>query len=229
LTDFNGREVVITGASGGLGAAVVAQFLTRGATVRAPMMEAAAPPHLGVAGVHATPAIDVGDEAAIRDWYAAQPPPWASIHLVGGFTMAPIGKTSLADFDRMMAMNARTCFLACREAVIAMRRGAGGGRIVNVIARPAITPTGGMIAYAASKAAVASITQCLAAEVLTERIWVNAVAPSIIDTPANRTAMPKADHASWPRPAELARAIAFLASPDNTLTSGAVVPVYGRA
>lgn len=220
---------MITGASGGLGAAVVAQFLARGAIVRAPMMEAIAPPHLAVAGVHATPSIDVGDEAAIRDWYAAQPPPWASIHLVGGFTMAPIGKTSLADFDRMMSMNARTCFLACREAVIAMRRGAAGGRIVNVVARPAITPTGGMIAYAASKAAVASITQCLAAEVLNERIWVNAVAPSIIDTAANRASMPDADFDRWPKADELAHAIADLASPANRLTSGALVPLYGMS
>jgi NAD(P)-dependent dehydrogenase (short-subunit alcohol dehydrogenase family) len=110
-----------------------------------------------------------------------------------------------------------------------MRVGVGGGRIVNVAARPALAPVGGMVAYAASKAAVASITQSLGVELMEEGILVNAIVPSIIDTPANRTSMPKANFTRWPRPAELAAAIGFLASPDNTLTSGALVPVYGKA
>ncbi len=106
---------------------------------------------------------------------------------------------------------------------------APGGRIINVAARPALVPAGGMLAYTTSKAAVASLTQCLAAEVIGESILVNAVVPSIIDTPANRSSMRDADHASWPKAAEIAEAIAFLASPSNRLTSGALVPVYGRA
>ncbi|MBE7449667.1 MAG: SDR family oxidoreductase [Kofleriaceae bacterium] len=108
----------------------------------------------------------------------------------------------------MLAINTRTCFLACREAVIAMRRGGGGARIVNA-SRGWRSPRsgGGMVADAASKAAVASITLCLAAEVAAEGIWVNAIAPSIIDTPANRAAMPARRSRRWPRPAELARAI----------------------
>ncbi len=85
-----------------------------------------------------------------------------------------------------------------------------------------------MTAYAASKAAVASITQSLAVELAAERILVNAVLPSIIDTPANRRAMPTADFASWPKPAELAEAVVYLASPANALTSGTLLPVYGR-
>jgi NAD(P)-dependent dehydrogenase (short-subunit alcohol dehydrogenase family) len=109
-----------------------------------------------------------------------------------------------------------------------MRRG-GGGRIVNVAARPVVQPTPGMLAYATAKAGVAAITQQLAAEVLGDGILVNAVLPSIIDTPANRKAMPNADHASWPKPAELAETIAFLASPANALTTGTLVPVFGRA
>ncbi|MCL4228272.1 MAG: SDR family NAD(P)-dependent oxidoreductase [Myxococcales bacterium] len=231
--DLAGRHVVITGATGGLGGAVVAHALARGAIVHAPVLEASVPPALRGAPhgdrLHVTPSIDLGDEAAVAAWYRALPAAWASLHLVGGFTMAPIAETRLADLDQMLAINTRTCFLACREAVIAMRRGGGGGRIVNVVARPALAPTGGMVAYAASKAAVASITLCLAAEVAAEGIWVNAIAPSIIDTPANRAAMPAADHARWPRPAELARAILDLASPANALTSGALLPVYGRA
>src|SRR4029079_12833333 len=117
----------------------------------------------------------------------------------------------------------------CREGVRSIRRSGGGGRIVNVAARPVVSPAPGMTAYVASKAAVAAITQSLAAELAADRILVNAVLPSIIDTPANRAAMPKADHAAWPKPAEIAEAIGFLASPDNTLTSGALLPVYGRA
>jgi NAD(P)-dependent dehydrogenase (short-subunit alcohol dehydrogenase family) len=85
------------------------------------------------------------------------------------------------------------------------------------------------VAYSVSKAGVASLTRSLAVEVKDDEILVNAVLPSTIDTPANRAAMPKADHAKWPRPEELARTILWLASPENTVTSGALVPVYGRA
>jgi NAD(P)-dependent dehydrogenase (short-subunit alcohol dehydrogenase family) len=172
--------------------------------------------------------VDLSSEAAAAAYYADLPPLWASVQLAGGFAMAPIAETSLTEFERMWRMNTVTCFLACREAVRSIRR-AGGGRIVNVAARPVVAPAPGMTAYVASKAGVAAITQALAAELAGDRILVNAVLPSIIDTPANRAAMPSADHAAWPTPAQLAQAIGFLASPDNALTSGALVPVYGRA
>ena len=110
-----------------------------------------------------------------------------------------------------------------------MRRAGGGGRIVNVAARPVLVPTGGMLAYVAAKAGVAAITQALAAELLAENILVNAVVPSIIDTAANRAAMPNADHGSWPTPAQIAQTIAFLSSSENGLTTGTLVPVYGHA
>jgi NAD(P)-dependent dehydrogenase (short-subunit alcohol dehydrogenase family) len=231
--DLNQRNVVVTGASGALGGAVVAALRARGATVFAPTFEREVPASLMSAGIITTPSVDLGDEAAVARFFSGVPSLWASIHLVGGFTMAPIAETRLADLDKMLSINTRSCFLACREAVIAMRRAGGGagGRIVNVVARPALVPSAGagMVAYAASKAAVASITQSLAAEVVGEGIFVNAVAPSIIDTPANRASMPDADHARWPKPEDLARAIAQLASPDNRLISGALVPLYGLA
>jgi NAD(P)-dependent dehydrogenase (short-subunit alcohol dehydrogenase family) len=106
-----------------------------------------------------------------------------------------------------------------------------GGRIVNVAARPALEwRTGaGMTAYTASKAGVAALTAALAEEVVKAGILVNAVAPSIMDTPANRQAMPKADHTLWPKVEEVAATIAFLASPENRVTRGAVVPVYGKS
>ena len=111
-----------------------------------------------------------------------------------------------------------------------MTKAGAGGRIVNVAARPALEwrSGAGMAAYTASKAAVAALTVALAEEVAKHGIPVNAIAPSIMDTPANRQAMPKADHAAWPKVEEVARTILFLASPDNKVTRGAIVPVYGR-
>ena len=128
-------------------------------------------------------------------------------------------------------MNFVTAFLCCRAAVNAMARTGAGGRIVNVAARPALEwRTGaGMAAYTASKAAVAALTVALAEEVAKNGILVNAVAPSILDTSANREAMPKADHAAWPKVEEVAATILFLASPDNKVTRGAIVPVYGKS
>jgi NAD(P)-dependent dehydrogenase (short-subunit alcohol dehydrogenase family) len=210
---MNGNHVVVTGGRGALGASVVEVLRARGA-------------HVHVANL---PEVDTTNEAQLASWYARLPAPWASIQLVGAFTMAPLVDTSLAEFERMWRLNTVTCFLACREAARAMRTAGAGVRLVNVAARPVLDPVGGMAAYVAAKAGVAALTRALAAELAADRILVNAVVPSIIDSPANRAAMPKADHAKWPQPAEIAETIAFLASEANALTSGALVPVYGRA
>jgi NAD(P)-dependent dehydrogenase (short-subunit alcohol dehydrogenase family) len=112
-----------------------------------------------------------------------------------------------------------------------MTRTGAGGRIVNVATRPALEwrSGAGMVAYTASKAAVAALTAALAEEVVKQGILVNAIAPSTMDTPANRKAMPQADHAAWTKVEEVAATILFLASPENRVTRGAVVPVYGRS
>jgi NAD(P)-dependent dehydrogenase (short-subunit alcohol dehydrogenase family) len=149
------------------------------------------------------------------------------VHLAGGYAAKPIADTTRSDLDRQLQLNLVTAFLCCREAVKAMRK-SGGGRIVNVSARVAEVPVAGSIAYSVSKAGVAALTRSLAVETRADGILVNAVLPSIIDTPANRAAMPKADVGKWPKPDELARAILWLASPENRLTSGALVPVYGQ-
>jgi NAD(P)-dependent dehydrogenase (short-subunit alcohol dehydrogenase family) len=222
-------NIVVTGGSGALGAGVVEVLLARGAQLYLPMLEAEAPPHLRKPGVHATGGVALDREDQVSAYYASLPPLWGSVHLVGGFGMAPIADTALADLEKQWRLNTVTCFLTCREAVKAIRATGQGGRIVNVAARPVLQPTGGMLAYVAAKAGVAAITQALAAEVLAERILVNAVVPSIIDTPANRKAMPTADHGAWPTPAQIAETIAFLASSANALTSGTHVPIYGRA
>ena len=230
--EFSGRDVVVTGATGPLGEAVTQRLLGAGATVHLPVRDAAKARAL-YAGterqVRVADVADLGDEAAVSGFYAGLPPIWASIHCAGGFTMSRIDDTTLADMRKMLDMNAVSAFLCCREAVKAMR--GRGGRIVNVAAQPGVEPRrgGGMAAYAVSKAAVAAITLALAEEVTGEGIWVNAVVPSIMDTEANRRAMPNADHAKWPKVAEVAATIAFLASPENTATRAALVPVYGRS
>jgi NAD(P)-dependent dehydrogenase (short-subunit alcohol dehydrogenase family) len=222
-------DVVITGGTGGLGSSVVAAFLARGFDVHLPIIEADfTAPWRGDAKVHPQK-LSLDDERQVTEFYGALPSLWASIHLVGGFAMAKIEDTSLADFENQWRMNAVTCFLGCREAVKAIRKSGNGGRIVNVAARPAVTPVAGMLAYASSKAMVASITQNLAVEVVQDNILVNAVMPSTIDTPANRKAMPNADHSKWPTPAQIAETISFLASEQNAVTTGTLVPVYGRA
>jgi NAD(P)-dependent dehydrogenase (short-subunit alcohol dehydrogenase family) len=225
-------NIVVTGATGALGAGLVDVLLAREATVYLPMIEPELPKHLAWRDhdrVRATPKVSLDDEAQVSAFYASVPELWGSIHLVGGFAMAPIADTSLADFEKQWRLNTVTCFLTCREAVKAIRKTGAGGRIVNVAARPVQQPTAGMIAYVASKAGVASITQSLAAEVLADNILVNAVLPSVIDTPANRASMPNVDYTIWPKPAQLAQTIAFLASRENALTTGTLMPVYGRA
>ncbi len=159
-------------------------------------------------------------------------PLWASVHVAGGFVAARLAETGVATLQQQIEMNLISCLLCCRAAVNAMTADAvGGGRIVNVAARAALEwRTGvGTAAYTASKAAVAALTVALAEEVAKDGILVNAVAPSIMDTPANRAAMPKADYSLWPKVEEVAATILFLASPENRVTRGAIVPVYGKS
>jgi len=228
--DFNRRHIIVTGGTGALGTAVVAALLDGGAHCRIPVFNDAEVEHFPHKDrVSFVPRCDLSNEADVARLYEGANDLWASVHIAGGFAMAPAADTDKAALMRMLDMNLVSCHLCCRAALQAF--GSRPGRIVNVAARPALEPRSGagMVAYVASKAAVAALTQALAAEVASHRVLVNAVAPSIIDTPANRAGMPKADHESWPKPAEIAATIAFLASPQNQVTSGAIVPVYGRA
>jgi NAD(P)-dependent dehydrogenase (short-subunit alcohol dehydrogenase family) len=226
---FANQTVIVTGGTGALGRAVVGTLLAAGARCRVPYVveaEAATFPHKD--GVSLVPRCELTSEDDVARLYDGVTDLWASIHIAGGFAMGGVADTDKAGMLHMLNMNFVSCYLCCRAAIQAF--GAGGGRIVNVAARPGIEPRigAGMAPYAASKAAVAAFTQALAAEVAGRGILVNAIAPSIIDTPANRAAMPKADHAAWPKPEEIAPTIAFLASAENKVTTGAVVPVPGR-
>ncbi len=229
---LTGKHVVVTGATGGLGHAVVRALLDEGASCHVPCYESALADGSSLAPrdrVHPSMSVNLMDEAATSEFFAALPPLWGSVHLTGGFAMAPIVETPHAALEAMWRINCVTAFLCCREAARAMRITGDGGRIVNVTARPVLEPVGGMVAYSMAKAGVASLTQTLADELRADRILVNAIVPSIIDTPANRAAMPDADFAVWPKAADLAAAIAYLVSPVNRVTSGALVPVYGGA
>jgi NAD(P)-dependent dehydrogenase (short-subunit alcohol dehydrogenase family) len=231
--DFSGRHVVVTGGTGALGTAVVGALLERGAHCHVPWIVAAEAEkfrHRGHERLRLLAAADLAAEAAVAAIYADIDPLWASIHLAGGFAMGAIAATDKAALMAQLEMNLVSAFLCCRAAVARMQA-AGGGRIVNVAARPALEPRlgAGMTAYAASKAAVGAFTEALAQEVAGSGILVNAVAPSIIDTAANRRAMPKAEHALWPTPEEIAATILFLASPENRVTRGAIIPVYGKS
>jgi NAD(P)-dependent dehydrogenase (short-subunit alcohol dehydrogenase family) len=230
--DYRDRHVVVTGGTGALGAAVVDALVEAGAVCHVPFVIAAEAQAFALRShsqVKLVESADLTDEAAVAKLFDGVPRLWASIHLAGGFAMAPVAETRKSDLMAQLDMNFITAFLCCRGAVNAMTRTGQGGRIVNVAARPALEwrAGAGMVAYAASKAAVAALTVALAEEVVKAGILVNAVAPSILDTPANRAAMPKAGHAAWPKVAEVAT-IRFLASPENKVTRGAVVPVYGR-
>ena len=232
--DFTERHVLVTGGTGTLGASVVAALIEAGATCHVPSRGGATPRGAALRGhprLELVPAADLSDERAVAAVFSALPSLWASIHLAGAFAYAPIGETDGDTLRRQIDSNFLSCFLCCRAAVAAMRHGGAGGRIVNVASRPGIEWRAGanMTAYAASKAAVAALTVALAEEVVADGILVNAVAPAIFDTPANRAAMPKADVAQWPTPDDVARTILFLASPANTATRGAVVPVYGKS
>jgi NAD(P)-dependent dehydrogenase (short-subunit alcohol dehydrogenase family) len=230
--DFRDRHVVVTGGTGALGRAVVGALIEAGAHCHVSYMieaEAKSFPHKTNVTLHAVD--DLASETTVAKLYGAVPKLWASIHLAGGFAMSDIADTDKKALMQQLDTNFVACFLCCREAVKAIRRTGGGGRIVNVAARPGLEwrAGAGMAAYASSKAAVAAMTTALAEEVAKDGILVNAVAPSIMDTPANRAAMPKADHASWPKVEEVAASILFLASPDNAVTRGGIIPVYGKA
>ncbi|MEA2207354.1 MAG: hypothetical protein QOE77_4130 [Blastocatellia bacterium] len=232
--DFRDRHVIVTGGTGALGSAVVGALVAAGATCHVPYVYAAEGerfPLRNHAQVTLVADIELSKEAPVAKLYDSVPKLWASIHLAGGFAMAPVASTTKADLMTQVEMNFVTAFLCCRAAVNAMARTGVGGRIVNVAARPALEwrAGAGMVAYTASKAAVAALTVALSEEVAKDGILVNAIAPSIMNTPANRAAMPKADHAAWPKVEEVAATILFLASPENGVTRGAVVPVYGKS
>lgn len=228
--DFSNKHVVVTGGTGALGTAVVGGLIAVGAACTVPYLheaEAQRFPHKGNAKVKLIAVTNLADEAAVAQVYAGLDL-WASIHIAGGFAPGKVAESDKAALMAQLDGNLVSCFLCCRAALSAMK---AGGRIVNVASRQALEPRSGagMTAYTIAKSGVATLTIALAEEAAKDGVLVNAVAPSIMDTPANRKAMPKADFDAWPKVEQVAATILFLASSDNRVTRGAVVPVYGKS
>lgn len=234
---FTDKTIVVTGGTGALGTAVIGSLIEAGAECIVPYRneaEAQRFTHRDSKSVTLVAAGDLSDEAVVASIYDGRKL-WASIHIAGGFAMGAIEDTDKTALMAQLDGNLVSCFLCCRAAVKAIKAagqsGNKGGRIVNVAARPALEPRSGagMTAYTVAKSGVAALSAALAEEVAKDGILVNAIAPSIMDTAANRKAMPKADFAKWPKVEEVAATIVYLASADNAVARGGVVPVYGRS
>ena len=233
---FEGKVVLVAGGTGGLGRAVTLAFLEESAKVVATYRKQEELDALKIrAGVHTAQldgvAVDVTDEAAVRQLIEKIVGKYrrldAVVNTVGGY----VGGTKLWEletkvFDQMLALNLRSGYALSRAAVRAMLK-EGHGAIVNVAAKAAVDHAGGAAAYAASKSAAVALLDSLAADLKGSGVRANTVLPSIIDTEANRKAMPQADFAKWPKPEEIARVILFLCSDDARVIHGAAIPVYG--
>ncbi len=222
--------VLMTGASGGLGTAVAARFVADGWRVVAPLRGEAEQVVAGVLAVQAdvTDQVDVAGAVATA---AAEPgaPLRAVVNLVGGFNSGGrVHETPIETFEGQLRINLRPAYLVTAAAVPHLIAG-GGGAVVCVGARAALRPFSGAAGYVTSKAALLALVEALAIEYRDDRIRVNSVLPSVIDTPANRAAQPDADHSRWVAPELVADTIAYLCSDAAAATSGAHIPVYGRA
>lgn len=241
MSDTTGtRTSLVTGGTGGLGQDVVLRLLARGDRVVVPWFAEGEAQRLsgrveaagGDAGPDARERLvliegDVTDEAWLGELARRlEREGWGLdvlLNLVGGFAAGALRETELGTWEKMMALNARSVFLVTR-AMAALLEASGRGRVVNMAALPAVSGRGdGMAAYAASKAAVVALTRSLAREL--ESVTVNAVAPSTIDTEANRRAMPDADFTRWVKPAEIAALMHFLTGDEGGVVTGNVIEV----
>ena len=219
-------NVLITGANGGLGTAVSREFLASGANVVGVAREwkGSAP----FATISADVTTEAGCESMVKQ-ALEQGPIDALVHLVGGFAGgSPVSETTDQTWDSMMNVNLRAAF-CCIRAVLKPMQTAGRGRIVAIGSRMAVEPSPNFAAYAVSKAALVALVKTVAAEGQKFGVTANVVLPSTIDTPANRAAMPKADFSRWVTPQSIAKLLVFLTSEAAADTSGAVIPIYGRA
>jgi NAD(P)-dependent dehydrogenase (short-subunit alcohol dehydrogenase family) len=228
------RTILITGGTGALGSAVVAAFLEAGwrtvVTWVNPGELERVQEREGLVLVEA----DLFDEAAVRDAVGeaaaeSSAPLRAVANLVGGYAGGSrVHETEIDEFERQFRLNLRPTFLVTQAALPSLIE-AGGGGIVCVSTRAAVQPFPGAAGYIASKAAVIAFAKAIAVEYRDEGVRCNAILPSVIDTPGNRASQPDADHSRWVQPAEIARVVHFLCSDESSATSGATIPVYGRA
>lgn len=227
--------VMITGAAGNLGRAVAAELVSRGMQLACVERNPAKLDELVASLPSGTPVlklpgVDLTDFASCADAIRQAEEKFGHIHAlvntVGGFRMGPVDEKGLDQWDALLTMNARTAY-AISAAVLPAMRKAGYGRIVHVAAAPGLKAGSRQAAYAASKAAVIRLTEALAAEHRAEKITANCILPGTIDTPDNRAAMPDADRSSWVSAASIAKLIAFLASDEGGVVTGAAIPATG--
>jgi NAD(P)-dependent dehydrogenase (short-subunit alcohol dehydrogenase family) len=220
--------VLVAGGTGFLGTAVVRELLAAGYGVTATWVVEREAERLAAEPVELVQA-DLFDPDQVTKAVQSTDGLEAVVNLVGGYTEGPrVHETDPDQFDGLMRLNVRPGFLLARAAMpLLVER--GGGAFVGVSARAALRPFPGAAAYIASKAAVLALIQALDAEYKHDGIRCNAIVPSVIDTPANRSAQPDADYSKWVTPDEIARVVRFLVSDDSAPISGAAVPVYGRA
>ncbi|HEX5184277.1 MAG TPA: SDR family oxidoreductase [Allosphingosinicella sp.] len=221
----NAGIIVVTGAAGALGRVVAERLAAEGRQVAA--IGHGGADRLPASAAHRIGGVDLADEDATERAFATLPRGVRGlVNAAGGFAWEKIaGGGGKAIWDRLYALNVATALNASRAVLPLLGR---GGAIVNVGAAAAGRAEAGMGAYAAAKSAVLRLTESLAAELKGDGIRVNAVLPSIIDTPANRADMPDADFGKWVTPAELAEVIAFLLSDKASAITGAAIPVTGR-
>lgn len=227
---MNSRICLVSGGTGGLGRSVVHALLQRGDEVHVPWLDRAEAEQLREeVGSSQQLVLQQGDvtDAAWLESYALSLADRGAVHallnLVGGFDMSPIEVTTPESWDRMQRLNARSAFLCCRTFT-PLLRSSGSGAIVNITSAAVGPGRGaGMAAYAASKGAVVALTQALAAELRADAVTVNAIAPTTIDTPTNRSAMPDADRSGWITPAELADLCVYLTGPSARRITGNVI------
>ena len=224
------RTVIVTGGTGGLGAAVTKRLLDEGWRVVVPWFAEAelrrVDEHERLELVQA----DLTDPDSVAGVItAAGDSLRALVNLVGGFAQGGrIHETPVDEFERMLRVNLRPTYLMTAAALPAMLA-AGEGAIVCVSARAALQPFPGAAGYITAKAAVLAFVDVLHEEYRDEGIRANAIMPSTIDTPANRASQPDADFVRWVKPAEIAAVVAHLCADDTSVTSGGHIPVYGRA
>jgi NAD(P)-dependent dehydrogenase (short-subunit alcohol dehydrogenase family) len=227
---MSGRSVVVTGGTGALGSAVTRAFLDDGWRVVVPWIAEHELHRLDEHERLELVRADLFDPATVAGVVAAAGPSLrAVVNLVGGFAMhGRVHETPIETFEEQLRLNLRPGYMVTAAALPVLLE-AGGGAIVCVSSRAARQPFSGAAGYIVSKAAVLALVDALDAEYRKEGIRVNAVLPSVIDTPANRKAMPDADFDTWVRPEQIGAVIRFLCSDGASVVSGAHLPVYGEA
>jgi NAD(P)-dependent dehydrogenase (short-subunit alcohol dehydrogenase family) len=220
--------VLVAGGTGYLGTAVVRELLAGGYSIAATWVVESEAERLAADPVELLHA-DLFDPDQVGKAIETVDDLEAVVNLVGGYAEGSrVHETDPDELDRLIGLNVKPCFLLARAAMPRLME-RGGGAFVGVSARAALRPFPGAAPYITAKAAVLALIQALDAEYKHDGIRCNAILPSVIDTPANRSAQPKADYSKWVQPEEIAKVVRFLVSDDSTPISGAGVPVYGRA